>query len=495
MTSGSPTSPAPAPVPVLAPDRPASPRRRYAVVGTGHRAGLYVSALTGAHADQGEIVAWVEPNAVRARYHDEQVTRETGAGPRPVYGPDDLERAIAEQRVDRVIVTTPDHAHADLVSRALRAGADVVVEKPIATDEAEARRIVDAVAETGRDLTMTFNYRYAPRNAALREVVASGEIGDVLAIHFDWALDTVHGADYFRRWHRDKRRSGGLLVHKSSHHFDLVSWWIDDAPRRVVASGGRRFYGHDGAHVREASTRPGTGVGQEDTAEARLRAEGIDPWRLDLAGDERLAALYGPEARAEDGYVRDADVFDEGIGLEDTLAVLVEYERGAVLTYSLVAHAPYEGYRVVVTGTRGRAELEVVERGSVAFGDDGVAVLDPTATPGAWDGDTVRPYGERLVVQKHWERAVDRPIPEGVGGHGGGDVFLLADVFDGPAAHDPLGRAAGYRDGIRASAVGYAANRSLTTGLPVTVADLDLGVELRRAHHDPHPATTEETPA
>ena len=56
-------------------------------------------------------------------------------------------------------------------------------------------------------------------------------------------LDTKHGADYFRRWHRDKAHSGGLLVHKASHHFDLVNWWIQSAPTRVFASGGLRFYG------------------------------------------------------------------------------------------------------------------------------------------------------------------------------------------------------------------------------------------------------------
>ena len=49
-------------------------------------------------------------------------------------------------------------------------------------------------------------------------------------MHFEWALDTVHGADYFRRWHREKKNSGGLLVHKSSHHFDLVNWWLGDVP-------------------------------------------------------------------------------------------------------------------------------------------------------------------------------------------------------------------------------------------------------------------------
>ncbi|WP_125773247.1 Gfo/Idh/MocA family protein [Antribacter gilvus] len=441
-------------------------RRRYAVIGTGHRAGMYVGALLDAHAADGEIVAWVEPNPVRAAVHEARVAAAVG-GTRPVYGPDDLEKAIENERVDRVIVTSPDRTHADLVCRALRAGADVVVEKPIAATAEQARLIVDAVQETGKDVTMTFNYRYSPRNAALREVIRSGEIGDVVAVHFDWALDTVHGADYFRRWHREKDVSGGLLVHKSSHHFDLVNWWTGLAPRRVFAAGGRRFYGDDAAH---ATYEP-------NETEQALQAQGVDPWALDLDKNPYLSELYGPEAQAVDGYRRDRSVFDPDIELEDTLSLVVEYEKGAVLTYSLVAHAPFEGYRVVVTGTRGRAELEVVERGSVAFGESGTAVIDPSATPEAWENDP-RPFGERLVVQRHWERAREWPIAEGIGGHGGGDAFLLRDVFTGAPDDDPLGRAAGYLDGVRASAVGYAGNRSLATGDPVALDDLGLGVSL-----------------
>ncbi|MFV2143546.1 Gfo/Idh/MocA family protein [Isoptericola sp. G70] len=445
-----------------------SDRLRYAVVGTGHRAGMYVSALVDAHADTGEIVAWVEPNPVRAAVHEARVAAAVG-GERPVYGPEDLEKAIADQRVDRVIVTSIDNTHADLVSRALRAGADVVVEKPIAATAEEARQITDAVAETGRDLTMTFNYRYSPRNSALREVIASGEIGTVLSVHFDWALDTVHGADYFRRWHREKVNNGGLLVHKSSHHFDLVNWWIGDVPTRVFASGGRRFYGDDAAHAH----------GYEPTGGERvLNEQGVDPWALDLAKDPYLNELYGPEAQAHDGYVRNRSVFDAGITTEDTLGLVVEYARGAMLTYSLTASSPWEGYRVVVNGSRGRAELEVVERGSVVFGDDGRAILDPSFTD-AFADDAVRPAGERLLVQRHWERAEEREIVAlGAGGHGGGDALLLSDVFVGRGDADPLGRAAGFLDGLRASGVGYAGNRSLESGEPVRLADLGLGVDL-----------------
>nr|WP_308113588.1 Gfo/Idh/MocA family oxidoreductase [Kineosporia corallincola] len=463
-------------IPDFAPVPAGRPRRRYAVVGTGHRAGMYVGALLGEHADVGEIVAWCDTNPGRIDYYDAQA-----GGGLPGYSPGRLEEMVRERGVDVVIVTTPDLHHAEMVDRALRAGADAVVEKPLTTDAEGCRRIAAAVAETGRNVVMTFNYRYAPRNSSLREVIASGAIGEVTGVHFEWALDTVHGADYFRRWHRDKANSGGLLVHKSSHHFDLVNWWLGDVPARVYATGALRFYGDRAAAARGLGERPERGTGVTG-----------DPFSLDLNADPRLRALY-LDAEHHDGYRRDQDPFAPGVTIEDNMSLLVEYAGGATLTYSLNAHAPWEGYRVTVNGTRGRAELDVVERGHIDLGENGEVVLDPSATPDGAGTDDLRPQRDRLIVQRHWERAEEYPIPDGIGGHGGGDAILLKDVFrrDLRIGGDPLGRAAGHLDGVRAVAVGIAANRSLITRMPVAVGDLDLGVSLE----DDENPTTHHVPA
>ena len=125
----------------------------------------------------------------------------------------------------------------------------------------------------------------------------------------------------------------------------------------------------------------------------------------------------------------------------------------------------------MVNGTAGRAELEVVERGAVLVGEDGVVVVDPSATPVEGDGANLRPEGERLLLQRHWESAVEVPIPDGIGSHGGGDAYLLDHVFN-RVTSDPLGRPAGYADGVKAVSVGIAANLSLATGLPVPIESL-----------------------
>ncbi|GEP47243.1 Gfo/Idh/MocA family oxidoreductase [Microbacterium saccharophilum] len=442
-------------------------RTRYALVGAGHRAQMYVDAITGEYADRAELVAICEPNPVRAGLYVDRVTAAGHAAP-STWHPDDLEAMIAAGRVDRVIVCARDDQHAPIIVRSLDAGADVVVEKPLTIDAPSAAAIEDAVARTGRRVVLTFNYRYAPRNSALRQVIQDGTIGEVTSIDFSWMLDTKHGADYFRRWHREKAHSGGLLVHKSSHHFDLVNWWIHSAPRRVYASGGLRFYGAANAAVRGTGARPERGTHEGDH----------DPFELDLRDDPRLKALY-LDAEQHDGYLRDRDVFGAGITIEDNLALVVDYASGATLSYSLNAHAPWEGYRVAVNGTLGRAELDVVERGAV-LADEGLhPVLDPSAT-GAGAGTSLRPVTERLLVQRHWEEAVEVPLDGGEGGHGGGDALLLRDVFVGPG-DDPLARPADWTDGVRSISVGIAGNRSLATGLPVDVADLGIGL-LSREH-------------
>mgnify|MGYP001135506704 CR=1 FL=1 len=434
---------------------------RYAIVGTGHRAQMYVDALLGSHADVGELVALCDPNTTRMAYY-QQRHREArpGAADLPQYRPDGFADLLAVERPDAVIVTSVDATHAGYVSGALAAGCAVICEKPLATTAAGCREVAAAVAGSGAELVVTFNYRWSPRNSTVRRLILDGAVGEVTSVHFEWVLDTVHGADFFRRWHRDKANSGGLLVHKASHHFDLVNWWVGDQPDRVSALGALHFYGDRAAAARGVRGRPARSHGDPDLAH--------DPFGFDLAADPRLRRLY-LDAEAEDGYLRDRDVFTPGISIEDNMAVLVGYRGGAMLSYSLNAHAPWEGYRVAINGTAGRLELDVVERAAVrAPGPAGRAAVDPSVThDGATAEHAARAPGTRLVLQRHWEQATLVPVVDGPGAHGGGDALLLDDLFRPDRPADPLGRRAGWRDGVRAIGIGVAANESLATGAPV----------------------------
>ena len=113
-------------------------------------------------------------------------------------------------------------------------------------DQDGCRQILKAEQRSGKKVTVTFNYRYSPNRSKIKELLIQGVIGKPLAVDLHWYLDTKHGADYFRRWHRDKRNSGGLLVHKSTHHFDMMDFWLNAEPVEVNAYGDLRHYGFNG---------------------------------------------------------------------------------------------------------------------------------------------------------------------------------------------------------------------------------------------------------
>jgi predicted dehydrogenase len=202
---------------------------------------MFSRALSETFRATSELVGLCDCNPVRLAVAADQVAGQTGNGI-ATYRADEFERMIAEQRPGTVVVTVPDAAHHDYIVRAMEAGCDVVTEKPMTTDLGKLRAILDARGRTGRKVTVTFNYRYTPARTQLKDILMSGAIGRITAVDFRWHLDRVHGADYFRRWHRYKDRSGGLLVHKSTHHFDLLNWWLGSTPRSVAAQGQLAFY-------------------------------------------------------------------------------------------------------------------------------------------------------------------------------------------------------------------------------------------------------------
>ena len=439
--------------------------RRYAVVGAGGRADHYVRSLLTTHGDVGELGATLDVNSGRAGRLAAEAERLASHGsPVATAHPDELEKVIGAQRIDRVIVTSPDWTHAEVISRSLRAGADVIVEKPLTIDAAGCRLITQAMDASDREVTVAFNYRYSPRNEAVKAAIAAGEIGQVVNVHFEWMLDTVHGADYFRRWHRQKENSGGLLIHKASHHFDLMNWWLADSPEQVYARGGLRFYGARNARSRGDDRVPSRGS---------IGSPSNDPFRLDMRRHPHIREMY-MDHEQEDGYFRDLDPFDEGISIEDSLSLVVDYRAGATMTYSLTAFSPWEGYRVAFTGTRGRLELDVVERASAIPTDEGVRVIDPSVTEDLDALAGARTPGSHLRLQRMWEPAREIGIPRTAGPHGGGDERLFHDLFHGPDPRDPLRHAASVTDGIHAVSTGIAGNVSLQTGNAVRISDLGL---------------------
>lgn len=435
-------------------------KRRYAIVGTGSRATMFLKALTDTYKTTAALVALCDSNPLRAENWAAAIP---GKKP-PIYAPEDFSAMLKKHAVDAVIVTSMDRTHHHYIIAALRAGCDVITEKPMTTDAGKCIEILKAQQETGKKIHVTFNYRYAPRNSRVKEVLMDGMIGEVKSVHFEWLLDTKHGADYFRRWHRDKANSGGLLVHKSTHHFDLVNWWLDTVPTEVCVFGGLQFYGRANQEEHGFGARYPYATGNPN-------AQG-DPFALHLDSNEAMKALYLDPA-AIDGYRRDQNVFGDGISIEDDLAVLVRYESRATMSYHLTAYSPWEGYRVMFNGTRGRLEYEVSESSyvSAASEDHNFA----TNVQGGSEIEVEEPTS--LVFRPHWGKPQRLSIPEtSEGGHGGADTRMLDDIFNGRKKKDPLGRQADHVAGAWSILTGIAGNRSIAENRIVKIDEFQLAI-------------------
>ncbi|NLX07637.1 MAG: Gfo/Idh/MocA family oxidoreductase [Phycisphaerae bacterium] len=441
-------------------------KKRFAQVGLGGRSWMYTSAVMDRYPDVCEMVGFCDINPGRLKMRVSWAA-DTGREV-PGYEAKDFERMVAEQKPDCVIVTSgPDVTHSDYIRRAMELGCDVITEKPMTTDEIRCRKIIETQKATGRKCTVTFNYRYSPPRTQIKDMLMSGVIGDVQSVDFHWLLNTHHGADYFRRWHRNKRNSGGLMVHKATHHFDLVNWWLSAVPTKVFAMGHRKFY--------TPATAERAGLTKRSERCLDCPEAGKCSFHVDMRSNESLRDLY-LENEHHDGYIRDRCVFSDQIDIEDSMNVVVEYDTGAKLSYSLNAFTPWEGYMIAFNGSKGR--LEHVCQESVYINGDGTV-------PGELINE-----GTHTRVFPHFQTSYSVDLWTGTGGHGGGDDPLLADLFAVDPPKDKYLRAADERSGAYSILTGVAANHSMASGQAVRIAELVPG--LRRPDYPPMP--TDEDP-
>jgi predicted dehydrogenase len=450
----------------------ANRKKRYALVGVGGRSRMYRDAVLETYARHCEMVGFCDVNLGRLKLA-QSLARTAPGVEVPIYDAKDeakaFDRMIRETRPDVVIVTTKDATHSQYIIRAMELGCDVMTEKPMTTDEKKCRAILDTQRKTGRHCRVTFNYRYSPPRTQVKDLLMSGAIGDVLSVDFHWMLDTHHGADYFRRWHSNKANSGGLMVHKATHHFDLVNWWLSAVPVSVMAMGKREFY------TPAMAKRLGLQSHHERCRTCPERAKCA--FFLDLAANREFKELF-LDNEQYDGYFRDRCVFRPDIDIEDTMNVQVRYNTGATLAYSLNAFNAWEGYLICFNGTKGR--LEHKEEEVVYISGDGTV-------PGAikQEGTYIRIYPLRAA-------AYEVPVWSGEGGHGGGDDVMLADLFLPEKKADKYQRASDQRGGAYSILTGVAANHSFLSGKAVQIADLVPGIPL--PDYPAMPSHTEPVP-
>jgi predicted dehydrogenase len=404
--------------------------KKYAIVGAGGRAmQMFAIPLSIELKNDVELVGVYDVNLVRAQLLSE------ATGGITVF--DDFDKMLQATKPDSVIVTTPDSLHDYYIIRSLEAGCDVVSEKPMTTTTDKCNAILEAERRTGKKVTVTFNCRFMPYVVRVKELLKEGVIGQIHSVALEWSLDKSHGADYFRRWHRRMDNSGGLLIHKSTHHFDMINWWLEDEPESVFANGDLLFYGPTRSERGERCW----------TCQYKSSCE----FHYDISESEFTRTMY-QDAEQADGYYRDQCVFGDDIDIYDTMSLSVKYAKGTLLTYSLQAYSPYEGWKATFIGTKGRLEAEEYQSG---FEKE--------------EMNEIRLYnraGERTTLHSLKASGV----------HGGGDPILRRMIFTDDVS-DPLGQRAGSRAGAMSLIIGAAANLSIEEKRLVAIRELLQEVE------------------
>lgn len=425
-------------------------KKRYAICGVSGRAlGMFAKPILTLFAGSCELVGLLDRDPARFELYRSRYPEQAGIA---TYGEHEFDRMVDETKPDVIIVAGRDDTHARYLIAALRRDLDVITEKPMVTTGEDSRKVMEAEKASKGKVTVTFNYRYAPIHTKIKEIVMEGKLGRITSIDLNWYLDTHHGSSYFKRWNRDRSLSGGLSVHKSTHHFDLVNWWIDQKPVEVFAYGALNYYGADAeANPEKQDGRHcGTCTLTEDCSyysrwNARSR-------RLSVP-DDHLGSLEAGKSAAfpYSDYRPDRCIFDSEIDIEDTYTATVKYNGGALLSYSVNFSLPYEGYRLAINGTKGR--LESVEYHM------------PGRTPFPVPVQTIDYFP--LFGSKETIHVVHRE-----GGHGGGDPLLLEDLFMGEDKRRPYRILSGAADGAYSVATGEAVWRSVKEHRPVTIEEV-----------------------
>ena len=425
---------------------------KLAMVGTGGRGtSMWGQDLMHRYPDRIEFVGLCDINPGRVEMAKEIIgtncpTYSDLHNPMPVF-----EKMITETKPDLVIVTSVDATHNEYIIRSMELGVNVLTEKPMTTDEKKIQHILDTEQQTGLKTRVGHNARYSPHCTKIWELLRAGEIGELTSANLNWYLDTSHGADYFRRWHRLVEKSGSLLVHKACHHFDLLNWLIDSDPVSVYALGSLDFYGKNGK-LRAENCRTCLHTGEckfyFDIERPTMSAE-----MMNAAGVREITRIspYKKlylDCEQYDGYLRDGCVFKNDINIFDKMSATINYANGVQVAYSLTAYSPYEGYRIAFNGTKGRI-------------DAWIQSSNPTE-----DVD----YDE-IVLFKNFSKRQYIPVSRISSDHGGSDNFLRDQIFI-PDTPDPYKQCAGTRDGAFACLIGIAARNSIASGQVVNIADL-----------------------
>ncbi len=325
----------------------------------------------------------------------------------------DWRDAVSRERfADAVIIATQDAMHAEPAIAFAEKGYHILLEKPMAPNEADCRRIVNAVKQAGVLFGVCHVLRYTPYSRAMKHVIDDGKIGTVVGIQRLEPVGYWHQAHSFVRgnW-RNEAESSFMLLAKSCHDLDWILYMMGGHCEKVSSFGSlyhfRRDQQPEGASDRclDCAVEPTCPYSAKKIYLERHRREQYTGWPLSVvAHDVNEPALLdalrnGPYGRCV--YACDNDVVDNQV-------VNMEFDGGRTASFTMTAFTPMQGRVTTVFGTHGMltgsgGAIEHVDFLTDERANIEIPALDASAA----------------------------------GGHGGGDVGLMQAFVAAVATNEP----------------------------------------------------------
>jgi len=324
---------------------------------------------------------------------------------------------------------------------ALKAGYDILLEKPIAPTEQECRDILALAKKTGRIVAVCHVLRYAPYFRKLRELMHSGAIGEVVSIQHMEPIEHIHMSHSYVRgnWH-DRNATTPIILAKSCHDLDILRWMIGKPAKKIVAMGGLKWFRKENAP--EGSTpRCMDGCAIESTC----------PYSAMKIYYRERGWLYVfdlPEAPEKQGdaileYLRNSNygrcVYKMDNNQDDHYISSIEFEDGITASLSMEAFTSYAGRRTRVMGSMG----DIV---------------------GDMDTFTLTDFRTKQSVVYDNTKFLEEDSARYTGGHGGGDRRLVRDWIQAITQQDSSLLTSTIDASIESHIMGFMAEQSRKTG-------------------------------
>lgn len=330
---------------------------------------------------------------------------------------------LAREDIEAVIIVSPDYTHEEQAIAAFEAGKHVFLEKPIATTLEGGQKVLEARDKSGKTLLIGFVLRYNKAYKKMKELIASGIIGELKT---GWVLHSVGaGSDwYFHDWHGIMENTGGLLLQKGSHDFDIINWVVDSKIKKMAAFGSQDFFG---------GNKPNDLVCQncEDKNKcSEAIQDKIISWKR--PDGNQTEVLYN-QWRNQCAYREEVDVLDNH-------QVILEYENGVKVSYLECHYTPDDNREYIFIGTKGKLKL-----------DDANDLITVQLRNSMYDRKEKITY-ENLQSSE---------------GHGGGDKYILDDFVQ--ALRTGVQPNAGGEAGYLAIEAGLEAHRAIRDGEVINI--------------------------